>query len=108
MLQFIYFNNLLYFDNILFLKYRVSDQTNKCECEMEQTTYQYFEIWSLQHQGIKKQYIIKKYNKLFKTRIAPKHYFRINFSSNKTPPYITPATIPRIITLVMTKSSLNT
>ena len=48
------------------------------------------------------------FDKLFKTRIATKHYFRINFSSNKTPPYITPATIPRIITLVMTKSSLNT
>lgn len=34
--------------------------------------------------------------------------FRINFSSNITPPYIIPATIPRIITLVITRSSLNT
>ena len=51
---------IVIFDNILFLKYRVSDQTNECECELEQTTYQYFEIWSLRHQGIKKQYIIKK------------------------------------------------
>lgn len=34
--------------------------------------------------------------------------FNIAFSSNTTIPYIIPATIPKIITLVITRSSLNT
>lgn len=35
-------------------------------------------------------------------------FFVIIFSKSKTAPYITPARIPKIITLVITKSNLNT